>query len=121
MRIEIDDAPFTAVLVERHGVPIEPTLVFTTNIGDQVIADAKHRIFVKYKTQGGEPSPYVHVRDKLNALISRAVFYQLADWAEDKNGIIGVESSGVFMPLSETPASGASFTETPVPDPQGAS
>jgi len=82
-------------------VPIEPTLVFTTNIGDSVIADAQHPIEVRYKERGGEPSPYVLVRDKLEALISRPVFYQLADWAVERNQIIGVESAGIFMSLSE--------------------
>lgn len=101
LRIVVDDAPFTAVLVEKHGAPDATTLVFTTNIGEQVIADADHCIHVEYKTAGAEPSPYIVVRDSLRALISRSVFYQLADWAILQEGVIGIESSGVFMPLSE--------------------
>lgn len=101
LRIVVEDAPFTAVLVEQHGAPEATTLVFTTNIGEKVIADAEHRIHVEYKVAGGEPSPYIMVRDKLRALISRSVFYQLADWATSRDGIIGIESSSVFMPLSD--------------------
>jgi len=101
LRIVVDDAPFTAVLVERHGAPSATTLVFTTNVGDRVIADAEHPVFVEYAQAGGEPSPYIVVRDRLTALISRPVFYQLADWATLVDGVTGVESSGVFMPLSE--------------------
>lgn len=101
LQISVEDAPFTAVLVERHGAPEAPTLRFTTNVGDTVIADAQHPIHVTYSTSGGEPSPYLLVRDQLQALISRAVFYQLADWAEEREGCLGVESAGVFMPLSE--------------------
>ena len=104
LRITVEDAPFTAVLVERHGAPDASTLVFTTNVGDEVIADAQHPIHVNYSTAGGEPSPYLLVRDSLQALISRAVFYQLADWAVEHNGLLGVESAGVFMPLSEPDA-----------------
>ena len=100
LRITVDDAPFTAVLVEQHGVPEAVTLVFTTNVGDTVIADAEHPIIVNYAAPDSEPSPYVLVRGGLQALINRSVFYQLADWAQERDGIIGVESSGVFMPLS---------------------
>lgn len=101
LRIVVEDAPFTAVLVERHGAPQAPTLVFTTNIGDQVVADVEHAIEVEYAQAGGEPSPYVQVRDNLKALISRSAFYQLADWSEERDGVLGVESSGQFMTLSE--------------------
>lgn len=101
LRITVEDAPFVAVTVERHGAPKASTLVFTTNVGDQVIADAEHPVHVEYPGVDGEPSPYVLVRGKLRALLSRVVFYQLAEWAEERGGILGVESSGVFMPLSE--------------------
>lgn len=101
LRICVDDAPFTCILVERHGAPSAATMVFTTNVGEQVIADANHPIEVEYAVAGGEPSPYVVVRDRLRALLLRPVFYQVADWAEERKGVLGVESSGVFMPLSE--------------------
>jgi len=104
LRITVEDAHFTAVLVERHGAPDACTLVFTTNIGDQIIADAGHPVQVEYKQAGGEPSPYLLVRDRLRALISRSVFYQLADWSISKDGVVGVESSNVFMRLSEADA-----------------
>ncbi|MFK8078956.1 MAG: DUF1285 domain-containing protein [Granulosicoccus sp.] len=102
LRITVEDAPFTAVLVEQHGGPSDTTLVFTTNVDEKIIADADHPISVAYAEVGGEPSPYVLVRDRLQALISRSAFYQLADWAVIREGIAGVESSGVFMPLSES-------------------
>lgn len=101
LRIRVIDAPFMATLVERHGAPEATTLVFKTNIGDTVIADSEHPLQVEYKQPSGEPSPYVVVRDRLRALISRSAYYQLAEWAEERNGIIGVESAGVFMRLSE--------------------
>jgi len=101
LRIEVEDAPFTAVLLERHGKGEEQSLVFTTNVGDQVIASEQHRVFAEYKKAGGEPSPYVLVRDSLKALISRPVFYQLAQWTEERNGLLGVTSNGFFMPMSE--------------------
>jgi len=102
LRICVDDAPFTAVLVEQHGAADNSTLVFTTNVGERVVADEAHMISVEYAHANAQPSPYILVRDRLRALISRTVFYQLADWAEERQNVIGVTSSGIFMPLSES-------------------
>lgn len=104
LRITVDDAPFVAVLVERHGNPDASTLIFTTNVGERVVADSEHVISVSYEKDDGQPSPYVVVRDRLRALISRSAFYQLVDWAEQRDGVIGVESAGYFMPLCTTDA-----------------
>ncbi|MFT6639710.1 MAG: hypothetical protein ACJAUZ_000700 [Flavobacteriaceae bacterium] len=101
LRIDVDDAPFTAVLVEQRGEGEEQSLVLTTNLGDNVTAGEQHPISVEYKEPGGEPSPYIVVRDSLKALISRTVFYQLAEWSEERVGVLGVTSKGFFMPLSE--------------------
>ena len=100
LRIVVEDAPFTAVLMEQQGVKEAQILTFVTNVGDRVTADAQHPITVRYETADSEPSPYVLVRDRLTALISRTVFYQLAELAEERDGIPGVVSSGCFMPLS---------------------
>lgn len=101
LKITVEDAPFIAVLLERHGAPEADTLVFTTNVGDQVIADENHPIVVKYDKPGGEPSPYVLVRDRLQALISRSVYYELAEMAVERDGSFGLKSRGHFMRLSE--------------------
>ncbi|MFT5893482.1 MAG: hypothetical protein ACI8VW_000348 [bacterium] len=101
LRIDVEDVPFTAVLVEQHGLGDQQSLVFTTNLGDKVIASKQHPVSVEYKEPGGEPSPYLLVRDSLKALISRTVFYQLVEWSEERVGVLGVASNGYFMPLSE--------------------
>jgi len=103
LRIVVDDAPFIAVALERHGSGDEQTLVFTTNVDDQIIVDAEHPIIVDYPEKNGKPSPYVVVRDKLRAKLTRSVFYDLAEKAEMKSGVTGVMSSGVFMRLDENP------------------
>ena len=105
LAIRVDDAPFTAVAVERHGAPEAPALVFTTNLGDRVVADAEHPITVRHDEPGGEPSPYVEVRDGLLALVSRSTFVELADFVEERAGRLGVVSRGAFMDLG--PADGA--------------
>ena len=98
LTIEIEDAPFVAVDVERLGEEKDQVLVFLTNVGDLVVADAAHPI----QLRGSAPDarPYVLVRDALDALISRPVFYRLAEMVvPGPAGRFGVWSSGAFFPL----------------------
>ena len=98
-RIEVEDAPFVAYdVTEQDGA-----LTFLTNVGDSVTADAEHPIRVD--RTGDEPSPYVMVRDGLEALIDRKSFYRLVDMGEVRGDDFGVESKGAFFPLA--PASEA--------------
>lgn len=105
MRIQVDDAPFVAVLMDVKGTGRDQKLIFTTNVGDETIADAQNPIRVETDAQTGEPSPYVHVRKGLEALIARSVFYQLADLAipgEGRHqGFLGVWSGGEFFPIGK--------------------
>lgn len=82
VRIRVEDAPFLAVLVEKHEEEGVAYLKFTTQTGDVVVAGPEHPMRVVYK-EDQEPSPYVHVRDRLEALISRNVYYQLVDWGQE--------------------------------------
>jgi uncharacterized protein len=105
MRIQVEDVPFLAVLLEVRGKGTEQELVFTTNVGDEVTAGAEHRIRVESAPDTGEPAPYLHVRSGLEARISRAVFYQLADIAlpGERDTEFGVWSADVFFPIGKLP------------------
>ena len=102
MRIAVEDAPFMAVLLKAVGEGKDQHLVFTTNVGDETVAGSENPIRVETDPVTHEPAPYVHVRRGLEAKISRAVFYQLADLgvpsAADRH-VLGVWSEGVFFPL----------------------
>lgn len=97
VRIRVQDAPFLAVQVERHEEAGVPYLRFTTQTGEVVVAGADHPIRVSFRDDL-EPSPYVHVRDRLDALISRNVYYQLVDWGFETlsqgRPALAVESAG---------------------------
>jgi hypothetical protein len=80
VRIRVEDAPFVAVTVERIREEGAEYLRFTTQTGDVVVADEAHPLRVSY--QNGEPRPYLRVRDRLEALVSRNVYYQLVEWGE---------------------------------------
>jgi hypothetical protein len=97
--IRVDDAPFVAVdfRVERPGP--DQTLHFLTNVEDEVAADADHPIRVERHPGTGEPSPYIHVRRGLEALIDRKSFYRLAEIGTHEGGWFGVRSGGRFWPM----------------------
>lgn len=101
--IDVDDAPFTAVALSACGSGRARSLAFRTNLDDEVTAGAGHPIRVVENAATGEPSPYLHVRDGLEALIARPVFYELVELgvSERLDGaeVFGVWSGQEFFPL----------------------
>ncbi|MBO2926202.1 DUF1285 domain-containing protein [Metapseudomonas otitidis] len=105
--ITVEDAPFVAVSVEVSGEGERQVLRFVTHVEDEVEAGAEHPIRVVIDPVTQEPSPYVHVRANLEALIHRNVFYQLVELAVvreiDGRRWLGVWSGGEFFPIGEEP------------------
>jgi hypothetical protein len=101
LRITVEDAPFVATRVDRIG----GALVFQTNVGDEVEAGPDHAIRVEVDPATGEPRPYLHVRRGLDALISRPVFYELVEMADERDTpegtSYGVASNGAWFPVAE--------------------
>ncbi len=97
--IRVEDAPFVAVDFTREG----PDLVFETNVGDTVRADADHPIRVVRDPQTDEPAPYILVRRNLEALIDRKSFYRLVEIGETGRHAggdwFGLRSGGTFFPV----------------------
>ncbi len=105
-RIDVDDAPFTAIQLEITGSGNSHVLTLHTNLDETLTVDADHPLRVETDPATGEPSPYVRVRDNMDALIVRSVFYELVEMAEPKPGtdILGVWSSGIFFELGDAGA-----------------
>lgn len=108
--IVVDDAPFVAVDVDRTPAdnPLDTEtveLIFSTNLDEIVVAGPDHPIRVEIDADTGEPAPYIEVRDGLEALINRATFYRLVEFAVERAGpaggneVLGVWSRGQFFPL----------------------
>ena len=97
--IAVDDAPFTAVSLDVLLDKGEQFLVFTNNVGDKTIAGKNHVIFVNYDLETDQPRPYVEVRNRLNALILRPVYYQMVEQAVERDGVYGVCSDGYYFKL----------------------
>ena len=102
-RIQVDDAPFRAVRLDVTGHGPDQTLTFTTNVGDVVTAGPQNPLTVEYRTSDGEPAPYIQVRGRLRALLTRAVFLELAERGEAQPDTLGhdygVWSQGQFFHL----------------------
>ena len=102
-RIEVEDVPFVAVEMILNGKQTSNNLSFRLNNDEIVMADAAHRIRVETDSRTGEPSPYIHVRDGLEARIARPVYYELIELGEERSGgggrVLGVWSGGIFHEL----------------------
>ncbi len=84
LRIEVEDAPFIIIGLESVKEQGVGWLVLETSTGDRVRIDRNHPLRIETDERTGEPSPYIRVRDRLDGLIARSVFYQLAEMAEER-------------------------------------
>jgi len=110
-RIEVEDVPFLAVELFWSKGPCPAcacdsggqVLTFRTNVDEMVTAGKDHPIRVARDIITCQPTPYLMVRDGLEARIGRAVYYELVALAvpEVVHGerVLGVWSAGEFFPL----------------------
>ena len=105
-RIAVDDAPFTAVEMFVDGEGAGRIIRFRTNIDEMVSVDSEHPIRVDTDAESDEPAPYVRLREGIEALILRSVFYDLVELGEEADGpdgtTIRVRSGGAFFTLGRT-------------------
>lgn len=101
--IRVVDAPFVATDFAVTGTGKAQTLTFVTHVEDEAQAGPDHPIRVVRDPETGEPSPYVHIRTNLEALIDRKTFYRLVDLCvhEPHQGEnwFGLWSGGQFFPI----------------------
>jgi hypothetical protein len=96
--IVVEDAPFVAVELKAEGAGEAMRLAFRLNTGDIIVAGPEHPLRIEAREDG--PHPYLMVRGKLDALVARSVYYELAQLALAQDGTPpGVWSQGVFFPL----------------------
>jgi hypothetical protein len=101
--IRVVDAPFVAVEMqagEQNGAPL---ITFRTNVGDVVDVDADHPLRFETVGEEGQLKPYVLVRGRLEALVSRAMMYELVALGEtvtiDGIDMFAVRSAGEVFPI----------------------
>ena len=90
--IRVEDAPFVAVEVDASRRSGEQVLTFRTNVGDVVEAGPENPLRFAIEAETGGLKPYLLVRGRLEALVNRAVTYELTALGEE----IEVEGEPMF-------------------------
>ncbi len=106
--ITIEDAPFVAVEMDAEGEGDEKILTFRTNVGDVVQAGPENPLRFEFVEENQGVKPYMLIRGRLEALINRAVMYELVAQGEELEiegqKMFAVRSNGAvfaIMPASE--------------------
>jgi hypothetical protein len=94
MRIKVEDAPFIVPLMEVEGEGEDQVIRLITNVGDDVVVSAEHPLRFVVSAEG-DVRPYVMVRNGLEAMIGRNVFYSMVDLLREKD-IEGVTAQGLW-------------------------
>ena len=101
--IRVVDAPFLAVEMNVSGEGAARVLTFRTNVGDVVEAGPEHPLRFVIAGENSELKPYLLVRGRLEALVSRAVMYDLVELGEtvliDGVPMFAVRSGGMVFPV----------------------
>lgn len=101
--IRVEDAPFLAVEMAVTGKDKAQAITFRTNVGDVVEAGPDHPIRFTDEDGTGGMKPYVLVRGRLEALVTRSVTYDLAELGEEVEirgtRMIAVRSRGEIFPI----------------------
>jgi hypothetical protein len=103
-RITVEDAPFVAVEMIVSGTGLDQVLRFRTNLDEWVEAGPANELTTK--ASGETFVPYINVRDGLEAVLARSIYYDLMQlvttWTDETTGETkqGVWSHGKFFPLA---------------------
>jgi hypothetical protein len=101
--IRVEDAPFVAVEMAVSGDGDGRQLTFRTNVGDVATAGTEHPLRFVIEGENQELKPYLHIRGRLDALVSRPVMYDLVDLGEhveiDGRPMFAVRSGGAIFPI----------------------
>ena len=104
VRIKVDDVPFVAVSMNKIKDEGVNCLSFTTNVQDEVTLSKENPIEIVIN-DNDEPSPYITIRKNLKALISRSVYYDLINMAEeeviDDKKFLVIKSNNTLFKLYE--------------------
>jgi hypothetical protein len=102
--VAVEDAPFLAVDMEVRGAGRAQELIFRTNVEDVVRCGPGHPLRFAAQVPGGGLKPYVLVRGQLEALLTRALLYDLAALAVEETAserpLPGVWSGGAFFAMA---------------------
>ena len=93
MAIVVEEAPFLAIDLDIRGAGESKELLFTTNVGDFVVAGEEHPVYMVNER------PFIEIRNGLVARIQRSVFYRLVEEGVEEEGALLVYSQGARFDL----------------------
>jgi hypothetical protein len=103
--VAVEDAPFLAVEMEAVGAGDGQRLVFRTNVDDVVACGPAHPLRFSSTDPDGGLKPYLTVRGRLEALVTRALYYDLVGLARpcesSDEASLGIWSDGACFPLAD--------------------
>lgn len=97
LAIQVEDAPFIAVEMTGEGEGANQQLTFRTNVGDLVPVGRNHPLRFAVEAEHDGLKPYIGVRGGLEALVTRALTYDLvalADEPQARTGEAGTDRAG---------------------------
>ncbi|NSZ17440.1 DUF1285 domain-containing protein [Agrobacterium vitis] len=109
--IKVADAHFIAVEMTVGARDGEAVLTFRTNVGDLIEAGPEHVLRFVIEGEHQQLKPYLAVRGRLEALVSRAVTYELMALGE----VIDIDGQAMFAIRS----GGETFAVMPAADLDG--
>lgn len=81
--IRVVDAPFVAVEMNSHDDNGVQVLTFRTNVGEVIEAGPDHPLRFVTVAENDGIKPYLLVRGRLEALLTRAAMYELISYGEE--------------------------------------
>lgn len=101
LEVDVDCTAFRAIDMQQEGSGKERRIALAIDSGDALIVGRDHPLRIVDGEDG--PSPRVAVRHRLEAELSRPIYYELAEIALAEGGDPpGVWSDGCFFPLTES-------------------
>ena len=97
--VTVDDAPFLAVEMQVEGEGRDQVLTFRTNVDDIVRCGPDNPLRFAVEAAAGGLKPYLLVRGRLEALLTRALYYDLVELAVEEGGRLAVWSGGARFVL----------------------
>ncbi len=102
--VTVEDAPFMAVEMTVEGSGQAQSLHLRTNTDDWVSCGPGHPLRFGADPRTGGPKPYLLVRGRLEALFTRALYYDLVALAGIEQDQFGVWSGGSFFAMAPASA-----------------
>lgn len=99
--VSVADAPFLAVEMQVENPGPRQVLLFRTNVDDIVRCGPAHPLRFAAQEHSGGLKPYVRVRGRLEALLTRSLYLDLVELAQEAGAqdVPSILSGGTRFPL----------------------